>query len=164
MKNQNIIINNSDLKIYKHELVTVEIPSGATKQEFMLPDLRNLRNVKILGIEIWKSQTTPKTPSGGNVMTMAQLAQTFITLENYGGKQFLKDIPALAFDYTTYQPAGEASNVETLKKTFNQQRVNFPKCYIKYLGGAPGSTVNFMMSVYYADVERETESDFANRK
>lgn len=158
-----ILVNNSDLKLFKHEIVTVKIPAGSTLTQFYLPDMRNLRNTKLLAIEAWKKEAVPTTPDGVDTLDNTQLSKTFLTLENYSGKQFLKDCPAKAFDFSAHQTAGGDLNYETFKKTFNQQRVNYPKSYITWRGGVPVADVSFMVSVYYADVDSEKEGTFDNR-
>lgn len=153
-----ILVNTSDLTIFKHELVTITIPAGSTKTQFYFPDLRNLRNTKLLGVEVWALGS--KTPDGVPTASNAQLDETFITLENYGGKQFLKDCPAQAFKYNN----AVLGTFEFFKKTFNRQRVNYPKSYILWNSGAPLVDTAVMLSVYYADVESEQEATFDTKR
>lgn len=150
-----IFVNNSDLKVPKHELVTVTIPAGATKTQWNFPDLPNLRKVHLVSLEVWKFEAIEKTPDGTAVATIADLKKIFLTLEDYSGRQFLKDCPIRTFEYFVTSDGGGAvhpiSN-ESYKKTFNKQRVNYPKSYINLANGfVPAAEFAVTLSVYYID-------------
>jgi hypothetical protein len=160
-------------KIIRHELVEVVIPSGSTATRFVIPDLPNLRNVHIFGLQAYSNNNVPKGIQTQNaVITPAVLETAFLTLVNYGGKEFLKQAPAVMFQtlYKQTNIAGgqEIPTYETDVKAFVGQRVNYPKSFVEF--SAPpaiaGVTTTFMFSVFYAlpAAEEKKESGFSFSK
>ena len=77
-------------KIIKHELVEVQIPAGTTLTRFMFPDIANLRNTKILGLQIYENAQVPfSILSQKAVSTPAINNLAYVSFANYGGKYFL---------------------------------------------------------------------------
>ena len=77
-------------KIIRHEWVEVIVPAGSTLTRFNFPDLPNLRNVLLLGIKAY--DTNMLNASINNQLPLVShttlLQKSFITLVNYGGKEF----------------------------------------------------------------------------
>jgi len=162
---ENLSITGADVKVYKHELVQVVIPSGTSKTQFYLPDLPNLRNVHLIGIELLPHAVMTQTPDGVPSNEPTGIVNSFLNLEGYNGKIFFKDYPLGGLMFTAY--AGTSTPVEQFKKVFSGQKCNWPKCYITYLGGAPAATFAFTLMVYYRDakaIEKQDEAaSFRNR-
>ena len=157
-------------KIIRHELVAITIPQGSTATRFNIPDLPNLRNVHLWGVQVYTIDQVAKDINSGNAVLshVAVLHISFLSFVNYGGKEFLKQAPSIMFN--TIQ-----SNLNTIKnwneldvKSFAGQKVNFPKSYIEFTT-APATTVNqvYLMSVYYslpiAEEVKEGNYSFANK-
>lgn len=94
-------MNNFYIK--KAEYVEVGIPSGNTNQRIYFPDLPNLRESKIFGIEVYDSDTQAITFTGETNQDLAQLKDTIINLYFDGG--YYVQVPALSlyrFNSTTF--------------------------------------------------------------
>lgn len=157
-------------KIIRHELVSVTIPANSTATRFNIPDLPNLRNVHLWGIQVYTvNQVFTDINSGNAVLThTAVLHNSFLTLVNYGGKEFLKQAPSIMFN-TIQANLNTSTNWNELDiKSFAGQKVNFPKSYIEF-STAPATANNtvYLFSVYYslpiAEEVREGNYSFANK-
>jgi hypothetical protein len=144
--------------VVKHEIVEVVVEAGSTKNRYNLPDLQNLRNVKLRNVEVYTSSNVSVTPTGNPVVSPAELKKSYITLQGYNGKEFLHEEPLPALHYIF----DADSNTELLQKEFTNQRVNYPKSYIEYFLSAPvPATFSFLLSVYYVDLT-QAEMNEAN--
>jgi hypothetical protein len=101
-------------KIENAEYVEVNIPTGNTKQTIYFPDLPNLRNKPIIGLEGYSSLTQGTTNSGATNQSISDLLNASVTLYFDGGEfivvpfysimrishqanqSYFGDIPALA--------------------------------------------------------------------
>jgi len=157
-------------KILRHELVEITIPSGSTNTRYLIPDLPNLRNVHIWGLQIYSSNNINKgIQTQLPVVAPAVLADAFITLVNYGGKEFLKQSPVLTYQtlYKQNNIAGgqDIATLETDIKSLSGQKVNYPKSYLEFTTppAVIGVSTCFMISVYYSlpIAEEQKESGFS---
>jgi hypothetical protein len=142
------IITTNLFPVRKHELVEVLVPAGTTKTRFYLPDLQNLRNVKIQNLEVLTIGEVAISPTGNVPASLLQASQSYITLQGYNGKEFLHQQPLLPLHYV-FSPT---NITQGLQKQFTNQRVNYPKCYIEFFGGVPAVAFSFLFSVYYVDM------------
>ena len=164
-------------KIIRHELVEIVIPAGTTNTKFLIPDLPNLRNVHIFGLQVYtKADTTTGIQTQYPLTDVDPTLKTaFLTLVNYGGKEFLKQAPAHIFHSTYNQSTGvlpplpHTNLLEWNSKNFVGQRVNYPKSYIEFstTPGIVGVNQCFMFSVYYslpiADEKKESGYSFSKK-
>ena len=150
-------------RVIKHELVEVIIPKGSTATRFQLPDLQNLRNVQTWGVQTYFDLIVPfSIISGKKVIPKLTFQKSFLTFENYGGREFDKQAPLV--QYQTIEnnmvsiPVGEGvftdcSIQEKDFKNFVGQKINFPKSYIDTI--VPVASQNedlvFLMSIFYTD-------------
>ena len=167
-------------RVIKHELVEVIIPKGSNATRFQLPDLQNLRNVQTWGIQAsYGGLSNPIVPfsiiSGRKVLPKASFQLSFITFENYGGREFDKQAPLV--QYQTIEnnmvsiPVGEnvftdCSIQEKDFKNFVGQKINFPKSYIDTIGKISSDLEDlvFLLSVYYTDKgETFSQTDFGDK-
>jgi len=160
-------------KIIRHEMIEVVIPAKSSSTRFLLGDYPNLRNVHLWGIQVYTSETNGKL--GINtllpIIDYGTLTTGYLTLVNYGGKEFSKDLPLL--NYYTYQGAllgGQQFFYESDSKNYTGQKANYPKSYINF-SSAPSSDNDdtvVMLSVYYslplAEEQLEQKLSFGNRK
>ena len=79
------------------------------------------------------------------------LLKSYITLVNYGGKEFLKQAPLQIFNSTSFDLNTSTNLYETYAKDFAGQRVNWPKSYIQ-LTTAAGIVTDqtYALSVFYS--------------
>ena len=157
-------------KIIRHEWVEIVVPANSTLTRFQFPDLPNLRNVLLLGIKVY--DTNMLNASINNQLPLLShtnvLQKSYITLVNYGGKEFLKQAPSLMFNTTSFNLNASTNFYETYAKEFAGQRVNWPKSYVQ-LTTAAGNVVDqtFAFSVFYSmPLSQERSEDnfsFANK-
>lgn len=149
-------------KIIRHELVEIIIPANSTLSRYNFPDIPNLRNSHILGMQIYNRTQVSTSVISQNALVSEALVQTksFVTLVNYGGKEFLKQTPALVFN-TLQSDSGTSANQHELDfKSFVGQKVNWPKSYIEFTATASASTdTSYLVSVYYTYSAAEEQSD-----
>jgi hypothetical protein len=157
-------------KIIRHELVSVTIPALSTATRFNIPDLPNLRNVHLWGVQVYTVDQVFTDINTGNAVLphTAVLHNSFLTLVNYGGKEFLKQAPSIMFN-TIQANLNTSTNWNELDtKSFSGQKVNFPKSYIEF-SAPPAAATNkvYLFSVYYsmpiAEEVREGNYSFANK-
>jgi len=86
-------------KIIRHEIIEVVIPANSTSTRFLLGDYPNLRNVHLWGIQAYTQETNGKL--GINtlvpIISYDTLTTGYLTLVNYGGKEFSKQVPLLNY-------------------------------------------------------------------
>jgi hypothetical protein len=81
-------------KIKNAEYVDLLIPTGNTKQVIYFPDLPNLRNRPIEGIELYSALEQATTTAGQTVQAMTDLPNATVTLYFDGGEYIV--VPALS--------------------------------------------------------------------
>jgi hypothetical protein len=81
--------------IKRAEYVEVAIPTGNTNQRIYFPDLPNLREAKVFGIETFDVTTQGLTFTGATVQSLAQIKNSIINLYFDGG--YYIQVPALSF-------------------------------------------------------------------
>lgn len=157
-------------KIIRHELVSVAIPANSTLSRFTIPDLPNLRNVHTFGIQVYcDQQVTKDIISQNNVCSGPVVLQnSFITLVNYGGKEFLKQAPATMFQSIVENNISDKNQYEQDFKQLIGQKINYPKSFVEF--SAPPATVvdtAYIFSVYYSlpmeDEKRDSGYSFGNK-
>ena len=158
-------------KIIRHELVSVAIPANSTLSRFNIPDLPNLRNVHTFGIQVYTQEIVTKDIISQNpvVNPVSVLNQSFFTLVNYGGKEFLKQAPAAIFQ--TIVRNLQIENKNQYEQDFKQlvgQKINYPKSFIEF-SAPPATTVDtaYIFSVYYSlpmeEEKRDSGYSFGNK-
>lgn len=157
-------------KIIRHELVSVNIPANSTLTRFVIPDLSNLRNVLTFGLQVYTVNEVSVDVISRNVVCShtVVLHQSFITMVNYGGKEFLKQAPAIMFNTLNDNAASSTNWNEQDFKSLVGQRINFPKSYIEFTT-PPATTVDtaYIFSVYYSlpvlEEQKESGYSFSNK-
>lgn len=152
-------------KIIRHELVEIIIPANSTLSRFNFPDIPNLRNSHLLGIQIYDRTKVSSSVISQNALVSESIVQTksFLTLVNYGGKEFLKQSPALIFNTIQHDSSASANFHEMDFKAFVGQKVNWPKSYVEFTATASTSSdTSYLMSVYYtySIAEEQAENSF----
>ncbi len=131
-------------QVLRFQLVELVLANGSAAGDYLIPDVPNLRDAHIMGLEIYNANQIATGPSGDAVAAAATLANTYLSLEDYDSKLFLNQHPATALNYDS--AAGRSS---TVYKKLVGQRVNWPKCYVTYKGGALGAATAVLIGVYY---------------
>jgi hypothetical protein len=139
-------------KIVRHEWVEIIVPANSTLTRFNFPDLPNLRNVHLMNLKVYTvDQVAVSINNQLPVVSHTNvLHKMYVTLVNYGGKEFLHQAPAIQFNTLSANLNTSTNwfNNDTLD--FTMQKVNYPKSYIQ-LTSPVGNTVDqtFVFSVFY---------------
>jgi len=158
---------NSDFIIRNHELINIIFNVGDTQRQFNFPDNPKLRDVNLEGIETYSVKTLPVNSNGVPTVLDQYLQTTFITLENYAGRQFVKDMPLVDFISNSFGTGVDTK--ENWNKKFAGQRVNYPKSYITFNDLAVVPVANFVwqFSIFYKDTpsiqNSNNKASFQNR-
>jgi hypothetical protein len=85
----------NNIQITNAEYVEVLIPTGSTKQSIFFPDLPNLRNRPITGIEAYAATEQAVSNSGTTVQALSDLPNASVTLYYDGGEYIVVPILSL---------------------------------------------------------------------
>jgi len=148
-------------RVVKHELIEVIVPAGSTATRFQLPDAQNLRNVQTWGVQLYYDSIVPVSIISGFPLITKQIFQnSFLTLQNYAGREFDKQSPLSKYQTIENNVASinpvvnDASIQEKDFKNLVGQKINFPKSWIDVtfpIGKDIESPLVFLISVYYTD-------------
>jgi hypothetical protein len=113
------------------------------------------------------NQNIVKSILTGNLLISATtLRAGFLTLVNYGGKEFLKQAPCLNFQ-TIFGglPSGAIQPMEWDLKGFVGQKVSYPKSYVEFTSAPASATEDraFLVSIGYSlpEAQEKKESGFS---
>ena len=158
-------------QIIRHELVEIVIPANSTLTRYQFPDIPNLRNSMIWGMQVYTIDEIFNSPLSQNALLSHTnvLHKSFITLVNYGGKEFLKQAPSILFNTITFNLQTSTNSLETDIKSFVGQKVNYPKSYIEFTATPSGiANLSYLVSVYYSlpieEEKKESGYSFGQRR
>lgn len=132
-------------QIQNCEYVDVLIPTGNTRQTIYFPDLPNLRNKPIFGIEAYSALEQATTLSGVTVQARADLANATLTLYYDGGEYIVTPITALrrVENGGTYASFGDIPNLAGQNIVWTKSYVSLNATLANFAGKA------FLFNVYY---------------
>ena len=134
---------NTSFIIRNAEYVEVPIPSGNTKQTIYFPDLPNLRNRPIMGIEGYSATEQGTTTSGATVQALSDLHESTITLYFDGGEYIV--VPFLSIR----RVGGTAAFYQTIPQLAGQNIV-WTKSYVSMNNTVSNfAGKSFLFNVYY---------------
>jgi len=139
------IVADLNQKVVKFQMVEVTLTNFGAAGLINFPDQQNLRDVELVGIEVYSTTQVASAPSGATpvVPAVAELTRFTLNLENHKGVVFCPDIPA--FSFHPFQGLGIVQ-----PHTFVGQKVNWSKSQVHYLGGL-GATRTILIGVFYCD-------------
>lgn len=157
-------------KVVKHELIEIIVPAGSTATRFQLPDAQNLREVSTYGIQAYYTNIIPNSIiSGFGLISKDAFTNSYLTLENYSGREFIKQAPMPQFQTIENDMVDGDNPASIQEKDFKNligQKINFPKSYIETPFPIADGRVNtvFLISVYYTDKdETYSQTSFAKK-
>lgn len=158
-------------RVVKHELIEIIIPAKSTATRFQLPDAQNLRNVQTWGVQFYYNDIVPASIiSGLPTITKADSLISFLTMENYAGRQFDKQSPINKYqtieNNLSTSAISECSIQEKDFKSYVGQKINFPKSYIDTVTPIADAVNNkvFLISIYYTDRNEDmSQTSFENK-
>lgn len=134
------------IRIERFEAVEISVPTSSTLTRFYFPDLPNLRNAKITGIQVYTAGTITATPlTGSTPVTTADLKKSFLTLYE-GDLQLVYNVPMLNFNNIVNSAADpysfELPNVNGITVSWVKSYVNLPTALAT-------TNVAYSFGVYY---------------
>jgi hypothetical protein len=155
------------LPIIQHEIVEVVVPADSPLTRIQFPDIQNLRDSNLIGIEFYQGvykyqDNVPNTvggadaeivkysPTGRDLCPEIVANSAYLTLQAYNGVEFLHQSPLKTHRYVNNFSGNPGSTSEIYQKQFSQQKVNWPKCYIeRFDKEIIKFEFSFLFSVYY---------------
>jgi hypothetical protein len=134
------------IRIERFEAVEINVPSGSTLTRFYFPDLPNLRNAKITGIQVYTAGTITATPlTGSTPVTTADLKKSTLTLYE-GDLQLVYNIPMLNFN-NIVNSAADPYAFEL--PAVNGMTLSWVKSYVNVPTALSTTGVAYSFGVYY---------------
>ena len=147
-------------KLFKHELVEIAIKASSTATRFNFPDLPNLKDTNLFGLQVYTVDMLPTSPLSGNaLLTRSQVLQTcYVTLIDYKGFEFLKQCPAALFNTIVFDLGTSTNFADRSPKVFNGQMVNWAKSYVTFTGApASGNDTAMLFSINYGVISKNAD-------
>lgn len=133
-------------QILNAEYVEVAIPTGNTKQQIYFPDLPNLRNKPIMGIEAYSAVEQGTTTSGATVQALSDLVNATVTLYYDGGEYIV--VPILSIRRVGNNGANTAFYADI--PNLAGQNVVWTKSYVSMNASVANfAAKSFLFNVYY---------------
>jgi hypothetical protein len=135
----------NNFKIKAAELVEVQVPAGNSKQVIYFPDLPNLRNKQVEGIEVFSNLELTTSISGQVVQDTTSLRNAVVTLYFKGGEYIVTPLEAIrrVVNRTQTSYFGDIPSLAG-------QVIDWTKCYVTLNADVVGfSGKSFVFNVYY---------------
>lgn len=133
-------------QILNAEYVEVAIPTGNTKQQIYFPDLPNLRNKPIMGIEAFSAVEQGTTTSGATVQALSDLVNATVTLYYDGGEYIV--CPILSIRRVGNNGANTAFYADI--PNLAGQNIVWTKSYVSMNASVANfAAKSFLFNVYY---------------
>lgn len=166
MRNQEVLFTQNN--VAKHEFVEITVPKGSTQTRFQFPDIQNLRNSKMRGMELYTSDILIISILTGNEVFDASIQTTgYLTLMDYQGREVIKQLPIT--NLNTNGGFGVANLSGLGFARFKNLKINYPKSFVEFAStiADPLKDKALVFSIYYEDLteaERNEENTFRSRK
>jgi hypothetical protein len=132
-------------QIQNAEYVEVQIPTGSTKQTVYFPDLPNLRNKPIFGIEAFSAKEQATTTAGNTVQATADLPNSTVTLYFDGGEFIV--VPVISIrridNGSAHATYGDIPNLAGQNIVWTKSYVSMNATVANFAGKS------FLFNVYY---------------
>lgn len=130
--------------IPKAKLVWINVPAGTTAgASINFPDVAELRDKKIIGMEAYNSSLLSATPDLVKTITAADLNGVTVTLKDFSDER-IQSIPA-----STLVP----TNIAGLWKQVVPFVVNWQASFIQFVAAPAGTPCSFPLLLFYLDNE-----------
>lgn len=146
--------------VTRFEYVEIPVPNGTTLRQFSFPDLPNLRNAKILSMELFycidRASYPTIAPSGAVTMAQGDMMNCYLTLYE-GDLQVVKDMPVVKLQHFTFNdPSNNQHSVSTEKQVaFNGPIISWNKSFVRFSNAVISSSVVVAFGITYLQPEDE---------
>lgn len=134
-------------RVIRYEVIEIPVPSGSTNLQFNFPDQPQLRDARVVGMEIYTAQTMTASPlSGGTPVANADLEKSSLTLM-VGNLQQIDRMPVLALN--RFQDSATPAPFVRDMQLFQDLIISWTKSYVQ-VPTAVGTTGRvYVFGVYY---------------
>jgi len=134
------------IRIERFEAIEVSVPNGSTLTRFQFPDVPQLRNAKISGIQVYTAGSITATPlTGSTPVTTADLKKSFLTLYQ-GDLQLIYSLPLISLN-SIVNSAADPYTFEL--PAINGLTISWTKSYISLPSALATTNVAYSFGVYY---------------
>lgn len=124
-------------------------PTASGQQQYYFPDLNDIRNANVWGIESYSVSQVTKTYAGNTPLAIADLALAYLVLYFKGGN-FI-NVPLLKAIQVRDNQTSSVSGYSQYPMNLMGQVITWTKSYI-WFASAPGTTGRyFYFNVFYTD-------------
>lgn len=139
--------------IFNTQVANIVIPTASTLQRHYFPDLPNLRDVHLLGIETFSVGSLTNDPNNVPVVNDALIQCTYLTLVNQKSNQFIYRFPLINLIRTQNNTAAPFVSVFSLAEFAGQETI-FTKSFIEIantgtISGAQDESIVFNIFFKY---------------
>lgn len=126
--------------IHRSQLVTIIIPANAAiGSKFFFPDIPELRDALVDGLETYTADTLAADLSGVDTVDTASLGMLTLSLVQESDRRAM-DIPAFSL---------ASNNYGGIWKEFDGWKLNWQKCYVQLTDTFGALQKSFSMNVFY---------------
>ena len=137
------------MKITKSKLVEFG-PTATSQQQYYFPDLNDIRNANIFGMEAYGEDNITKTYAGNTPIADADLALAYVNLYFNGGN-FL-NIPLIRMIQTQNNAASGTNGYSRFPFLMDGQIIEWSKSFVWFGSTASLTTARyFQFNIYYKD-------------
>lgn len=138
------------MKANKVKYVEFSNPTAAGQQQYYFPDLNDIRNAKIFGIETYGIDNLTTTYAGNTPIADDDLAKAYLVLYFEGGN-FI-NVPLIRIIQTQNNAASSTNAYSRFPFLLTGQQITWSKSYV-WFGNTSGLTTGRYLhfSVYYQD-------------
>jgi hypothetical protein len=134
------------LKIERFESVEIQVPLNSSLTRYYFPDLPNLRNAKVTGIQVYTAGSISATPlTGSTPVTTADMKKSFLTLYQ-GDLQLIYNIAMTGLN-SIVNSAGDPYRFELPQ--IADLTISWVKSYVSLPTALTTTNVAYSFGVYY---------------
>ena len=137
------------MKITKSKLVEFG-PTATSQQQYYFPDLNDIRNANISGLEAYGEDNLTKTYGGNTPIADADFANAYVSLYFSGGNFLV--LPLIRLVQTQNNATTGTNGYSRFPFLMNNQVIEWSKSFV-WFGTTSGLTTGryFQFNIYYTD-------------
>ncbi|GEM_PF-1999226 len=147
-------MSNTTMPVFRQEVIEVEIPAGSTVSTFYFPDMPNLRNAKIFGIDFCSLSVMSVSPQTGKTIIDNVMAKKAVVNLYQGDLQRVKYFPLNFMNRVI--DSDSASPYTNMQQMFGGMVISWTKCFIEFKGELTSTGFVVPLIIYY-DIATDAE-------
>lgn len=144
------------MKIFKAEIVSINVAATTTATKFYFPDNSTLRTtgttlVKTKAIEFYPSEAVGISPDGIEVMSSVDIRKGYLVLYVENGEYIKLPLSKLVSVFNNTTDPADAFNYPHIYNLADlaDVQVNWPKSYVFFPSALAATGVSILCNVYY---------------